>query len=79
MEAHNIEKGAFLQHGEIQINPSRELWCKLFEEEAPKINLNLTNDEIIEHLKNSFLKNNSDLKIYNIDFGAGNLRNLLNF
>ena len=74
------KKGAFLQHGEIQINPSRELWCKLFEEEAPpKINLNLTNDEIIEHLKNSFLKINSDLKIDNIELGGGNLRDILNF
>lgn len=53
------KKGAFLQHGEILINPSRELWLKLFKEEAPpKINLNLTNEEIIQHLKNSFFIEN---------------------
>ena len=62
------KKGAFLQHGEIQINPPRDLWFKLFEEEAPpKINLNLTNDEIIKHLKNYFLKDKLNLKIKNID------------
>ena len=62
------KKGAFLQHGEIQINPARDLWFKLFQEEAPpKVNLNLTNDEIIKYLKNSFLNNKSDLIIENID------------
>lgn len=62
------KKGAFLQHGEIQINPSRDLWFKLFGEEAPPaITLNHTNDEIIEHLKNSFLEKKSALKIENID------------
>ena len=29
------KKGAFLQHGEIQLNPPRELWIKVFEDEAP--------------------------------------------
>ena len=63
------KQGAFLQHGEIQINPPRGLWFKLFGEEAPpKINLNFTNDEIIRHLKNSFLENKSNLIIENIDF-----------
>jgi len=53
------KKGAFLQHGEIQTNPSKDLWFKLFQEEAPpKLNLDLTNDEIIKHLSNSFLENN---------------------
>ena len=62
------KKGAFLQHGEIQMNPSRDLWLKLFREPAPpSINLNYTNDEIVQHLRNSFLKKNSDLKIENID------------
>ena len=61
------KKGAFLQHGEIQTNPSKDLWYKLFKEEAPpKVNLNLTNDEIIKHLKNSFLEKKSGLTIKNI-------------
>jgi len=56
------KKGAFLQHGEIQTNPSRDLWSKLFKEEAPpKVNLKLTNDEIIQHLRNSFLKNKPNI------------------
>ena len=56
------KKGAFLQHGEIQTNPSRDLWFKLFKEEAPpKVNLKLTNDEIIQHLRNSFLKNKPNI------------------
>jgi lipoate-protein ligase A len=62
------KKGAFLQHGEIQTNPSKDLWFKLFKEEAPpKVNLNLTNDEIVEYLRNSFLLNKSNLMIKNID------------
>ena len=61
------KKGAFLQHGEIQTNPSKDLWFKLFKEEAPpKVNLDLTNDEIVDHLRNSFLENKSNLIIRNI-------------
>jgi len=61
------KKGAFLQHGEIQTNPSKDLWLKLFKEEAPpKINLDHTNDEIIQHLRNSFLKNKSNINFKNI-------------
>ena len=61
------KKDAFLQHGEIQTNPSKELWFKIFKEEAPpKVNLNLTNDEIIQHLRNSFLENKSNIKFKNI-------------
>ena len=61
------KKGAFLQHGEIQTNPSNDLWFKLFREEAPpKINLDLTNDEIVQHLRNSFLENKSNMEFKNI-------------
>jgi len=57
------KKGAFLQHGEIQTNPSKDLWFKVFKEEAPpKVNLDQTNDEIVQHLRNSFMKNKSNLK-----------------
>ena len=60
------KKSAFLQHGEIQTNPSKDLWFKLFREEAPpRVNLELTNDEIVEHLRNSFLKNRSNLEFKN--------------
>jgi len=62
------KKGAFLQHGEIQTNPPKDLWFKLFKEEAPpKVNLKLTNDEIVQHLSNSFLKNKSNINFKNID------------
>jgi len=61
------KRGGFLQHGEIQTNPSKDLWFKLFKEEAPpKINLELTNDEIVQHLRNSFLETNSNIKFKNI-------------
>ena len=61
------KKGAFLQHGEIQLNPPRELWIKLFGEEPPKqVDLGLTNEEIIKYLITSFLKTKSNLKIENI-------------
>ena len=62
------KKGAFLQHGEIQTNPSKDLWFKLFREEAPpKVNINLTNDEIIQHLSNSFQENISNIRFKNIN------------
>ena len=67
------KKGAFLQHGEIQTNPSKDLWYKLFQEEAPpKINLGITNDEIVQHLRNSFLKNKSNIKFKTITKGNKN-------
>jgi len=61
------KKGAFLQHGEIQTNPSKDLWFKLFKEQAPpKINLGITNDEIVQHLQNSFLNSKSNIKFKTI-------------
>jgi len=61
------KRGGFLQHGEIQTNPSKDLWFKLFKEEAPpKINLEFTNDEIVQHLRNSFLETKSNIKFKNI-------------
>jgi len=69
------KKGAFLQHGEIQTNPSKDLWFKLFREEAPpKINLNLTNDEIVQHLRDSFLKDKSNIKFKNISIDNKNIK-----
>ena len=69
------KKGAFLQHGEIQTNPSKDLWFKLFKEEAPpKVNLNLTNDEIVQYLKNSFLKNLTDITFKTVVIDNKNIR-----
>ena len=69
------KKGAFLQHGEIQTNPSKDLWFKLFKEEAPpKINLGLTNDEIVQHLRNSFLSYKSNIKFKNVEIDNKNIR-----
>ena len=68
------KKGAFLQHGEIQTNPSKDLWFKLFREEAPpKINLGMTNDEIVQHLRNSFLKNKPNIKFKTIPIDNKNI------
>ena len=70
------KKGAFLQHGEIQTNPSKDLWFKLFKEEAPpKVNLDLTNDEIVRHLRNSFLEDKSNIKFKNIVLNNKKLKN----
>ena len=72
------KKGAFLQHGEIQLNPPRNLWIKLFGEEPPRqINLSLTNDEIIKYLINSFLEKRSNLKIENIRYKKEDIKKLL--
>ena len=52
-----------------QLNPSRDLWMNLFGEEAPpSVNLSLTNEELINFLKDSFLENKSDLTIKNINY-----------
>jgi len=69
------KKGAFLQHGEIQTNPSKDLWHKLFKEDAPpKITLGLTNDEIVQHLRNSFLKNKLNINFTNIEIDNKDIR-----
>ena len=71
------KKGAFLQHGEIQLNPPRELWIKIFSEEPPpNIDLNITNSQIINYLKNSFLENKTNLKIRNINYTNSDLKKL---
>jgi lipoate-protein ligase A len=70
------KKGAFLQHGEIQTNPSKDLWFKLFKEDAPpKINLGFTNDEIVQHLRNSFLEKKSNINFKNIEIDNKNIKN----
>tara|TARA_Y100001968_G_scaffold328377_1_gene375421 strand:+ start:712 stop:1419 length:708 start_codon:yes stop_codon:yes gene_type:complete len=72
------KKGAFLQHGEIQLNPPRDLWIKLFGEEPPKkINLSLSNEEIIKYLINSFLETKSNLEIKNISYVKDDIKELL--
>ena len=63
----NLERRKFIQHGEIQINPSKNYGLNYLEESPPQINFNITNDEIIRHLKNSFFKE-SNLLIENIEF-----------
>ena len=61
------KKGSFLQHGEIQLNPPKELWSRIFEMEAPPtIKLNFERYELINKLRSSFLENQPDLKIKNI-------------
>jgi len=73
------KKGAFLQHGEIQTNPSEDLWFKLFNEKAPpKVNLELTNDEIVKHLRNSFLESNSNINFKIVDIDNKNIKNFYN-
>jgi len=71
------KKGAFLQHGEIQTNPPKDLWFKLFREEAPpKVSLELSNDEIVKHLRNSFLKNKPNIKFKNVALDNKNIKKL---
>ena len=72
------KKGSFLQHGEIQLNPPRELWSKIFKMEAPPtIKLNLERNELINNLKNSFLENLPNLNIKNIQLNEEYINKIL--
>ena len=72
------KKGAFLQHGEIQLNPPRDLWIKLFKEEPPKhVDLSLNNEGIIKHLLNGFVQTKSNFKIKNISYKKEDIKKLL--
>ena len=72
------KKGGFLQHGEIQLNPPKDLWIKLFGEEPPKkVDLNLSNNEIIKYLMNSFLETKSNFKIETIRLKKDYIKKLL--
>ena len=45
--AQRWKKGSLLQHGEIILNPPKEIWVDLFDNNPPsRINLNLTNKEL---------------------------------
>ena len=51
------KKGHLLQHGEILIEPSKQLWKKVFNTDPPKIKKELKEkDRIIYFLKESFIK-----------------------
>tara|TARA_B100001769_G_C21983277_1_gene528648 strand:+ start:108 stop:851 length:744 start_codon:yes stop_codon:yes gene_type:complete len=72
------KKGAFLQHGEIQLNPPRDLWIEIFGVEPPsQIDLSLTNQEIIKYLINSFLENKSNLNIENVKYTNQDIKQLI--
>ena len=59
------KKGHLLQHGEILIEPSKELWGKVFNSDPPKIEERLKDkDRIIFLLKESFIKTWPNLKWY---------------
>ena len=58
---------SFLQHGEILINPPNDLWFNIFQKNAPPpLQIELNNLELIDYLKNSFLKNYADESIKNL-------------
>ena len=72
------KKEAFLQHGEIQLNPPKELWFNLFGEEPPKqVDLSLSHKEIIKYLMNSFLESKANLNIKNISLKKDDLEVLI--
>ena len=71
------KKGSFLQHGEIQLNPPLDLWIKIFDQKPPQsLSIKLSNEEIIKHLKNSFLENYSDSSIENIFLKPHEIKNI---
>tara|TARA_B100000965_G_scaffold204900_1_gene171074 strand:+ start:955 stop:1692 length:738 start_codon:yes stop_codon:yes gene_type:complete len=57
------KKGHLLQHGEILIEPSKELWKKVFNNDPPKIKIRMKEKErIISFLKESFIKSWPNLR-----------------
>ena len=59
------KKGHLLQHGEILIEPSKQLWKKVFNTDPPKIKKELKEkDKIIYFLKESFIKTWPNLQWY---------------
>ena len=60
------KKGHLLQHGEILMEPSKQLWKKVFNTNPPKINNAVKDKEkIIKILKESFRKTWSNVELYN--------------
>ena len=59
------KKGHLLQHGEILIEPSKQLWKKVFNTDPPKIKKELKEkDKIIYFLKESLIKTWPNLQWY---------------
>ena len=60
------KKGHLLQHGEILLEPSKQLWKKVFNTDPPKIKNELKGKErIIKSLKESLIKIWPDLQLSN--------------
>ena len=60
------KKGHLLQHGEILMEPSKQLWKKVFNIGPPSIKNEIKEkDKIIQFLKESFIKTWPDLKLSN--------------
>ena len=60
------KKGHLLQHGEILMEPSKELWKKVFNAAPPKIRNRIKDkDKIINFLKESLVKSWPNLKLKN--------------
>ena len=60
------KKGHLLQHGEILMEPSKQLWKKVFNTDPPKVKNEIKDkDKVIKVLKESFSKTWPNLKLTN--------------
>ena len=60
------KKGHLLQHGEILMEPSKQLWKKVFNSDPPKIRNEIKNkDKVITYLKESLSKIWPNSKLFN--------------
>ena len=60
------KKGHLLQHGEILMEPSKQLWKKVFNTDPPKVKNEIKDkDKVIKVLKESFSKTWPNLKLSN--------------
>ncbi len=72
------KKGSFLQHGEIQLNPPKDLWLQLFKEKSPPPINNFNRYEIIDFLQNSFLENHKSINLEKIFLTSDSLLEKIN-
>ncbi len=71
------KKGHLLQHGEILIEPSKQLWKQVFNIDPPKISKKMKDkNRIIAFLKKSFTKTWPNLRLSNYNLNEKDMKEI---